>query len=171
MSTLSPVAIATEAEQLATQMQQRHGIPRDKALAAAYQHLGVQPPSRTPDELAADDAREEKAHVREADKQLRALGFRVINTSQPRHAKFLTPGVPDRFYFHRARGIGFAWEAKSATGEQSLAQRDFQLDMDACGWPYVLGTDQDLFTWLVARGIAVRDECGNLVTPASEVTR
>jgi hypothetical protein len=163
--------IALEAERLADQLQRAHGIPREKALASAYQHLGTVPPSRTPAELEADETREERAHVREADKQLRALGFRVINTSQPRHAKFITPGVPDRFYFHRARRIGFAWEAKSATGRQSAAQRDFQEDMDACGWSYVLGTDQDLFAWLVERGIAVRDECGNLVTPAAEVLR
>ena len=62
--------------------------------------------------------------------------------------------MPDRFYFHRARRLGLSWEAKTPTGEQSPAQRDFQEDMDACGWPYVLGTDRDLFAWLVARGIA-----------------
>lgn len=110
----------------------------------------------------AEDARLEKVVVAEADKQLRALGFRVINTSQPRHAKYITPGVPDRFYFHRARGLGFAWEAKTATGEQSAAQRDFQEDCDACGWPYVLGTDQQLYDWLLARYPLVRDEQGHL---------
>jgi hypothetical protein len=111
----------------------------------------------------ADDARLEKEVVARADKQLRALGFRVINTSQPRHAKYITPGVPDRFYFHRARGLGFAWEAKTATGEQSPAQRDFQEDMDACGWLYVLGTDVDLFAWLLARYPLVVDESGHLI--------
>lgn len=127
----------------------------------------VSPDVRTAAELAVDEARLEKAHVRAADKQLRTLGFRVINTSQPRHAKYITPGVPDRIYFHRTRGLGLLWEAKADTGRQSTAQRDFMLDCQACGWPYVLGTDQDLFAWLVERRVAVRDASGNLVTPPS----
>jgi hypothetical protein len=160
---------ALPAESMAAQLE-RMGVPRDRALAAARKELGLVD-TRTAAELEADDARDEKRIVRDVDKQMRSLGFRVINTSQPRHAKFITPGVPDRFYFHRARRIGLAWEAKTPTGEQSAAQRDFQLDMDACGWAYVLGTDQDLFTWLVERRIAVRDECGNLITPSAEAQR
>lgn len=111
------------------------------------------------------DARLEKAHVAAADKQMRALGYRVINTSQPRHAKFITPGVPDRIYFHRARGVGLFWEAKSATGRQDPAQRDFQEDCDSCGWPYVLGTERELYAWLIAAGHAIRDGSGNLISP------
>ena len=128
------------------------GVPRERAEAAARAELGQAAPP-TPD-AAALEARDEKRIVAQCDKQLRALGFRVINTSQPRHAKFITPGVPDRFYFHRARGVGFAWEAKTATGVQSPAQKDFQDDMEAVGWPYLLGTDQAVYDWLVAQGIA-----------------
>lgn len=119
-------------------------------------------PAAPAEQLVADDARDEKRVVAACDKQLRALGFRVINTSQPRHAKFITPGVPDRFYFHRARGVAFAWEAKTATGTQSPAQRDFQDDCDACGWTYLVGTDQVVYDWLVAQGIAF-EEGGLLV--------
>lgn len=138
-------------------------IPREKAIAAARLRYPEQ--ARAADTTEADVARAEKAVVANADKQLRALGFRVINTSQPRHAKFLTPGIADRIYFHRARGIGFWWEAKSATGEQSPAQCDFQEDCEACGWPYICGTDQVLFAWMVEHGIAVRGDDGLLHTP------
>lgn len=140
-------------------------IPREKAIAAARLRFPEQ--ARAADVVEADDARLEKAVVANADKQLRALGFRVINTSQPRHAKFLTPGIADRIYFHRARGIGFWWEAKTATGEQSPAQKDFQEDCTACGWPYVIGTDQVLFAWMVDCGIAVRGDDGLLYTPSA----
>lgn len=166
---LTNLEIAAEALRITTAFE-RTGVPRDKALAAAQRHLGISS-IPTPEQAAEEDERLEKAHVLAADKQLRALGFRVINTSQPRHAKYITPGVPDRFYFHRARKLGLAWEAKTATGRQSAAQRDFQEDMDACGWSYVLGTDQDLFAWLVERRIAVRDASGNLVTPQYEQQR
>lgn len=105
----------------------------------------------------------EKDLVAHADKQLRALGFRVISQSQPRHAKYLTPGIPDRLYFHRARGVAVYWEAKTATGEQSPSQKDFQDDCEACGWNYVLGTPDALYAWLIDHGIAAEE--GALLVP------
>lgn len=141
------------------------GVPAPKARAEAARLAD------SPDQLAgvlptvqaAEESRLERAEVTRADKQMGALGFRTINTSQPRHAKYITPGVPDRFYFHRARRIGLAWEAKADGGRQSPSQRDFQDDMDACGWPYVLGPALALFDWLAAHHPVVWDDAGHLV--------
>jgi hypothetical protein len=108
------------------------------------------------------DARLEKAIVAAADKQLRALGFIIVNFSQPRASK-QTAGIPDHRFYHPARGLCFWWEAKSPTGEQSPAQRSFQHWCDATGDPYCLGTDQDLYRWLLARYPLASDDCGNLV--------
>jgi hypothetical protein len=95
------------------------------------------------------------------DKQLAALGFEVVKFSHPGKTK-QTPGIADRRYYHRARRICFWWEAKSATGRQRPDQRLFQEMCDAVGDPYCLGTDRDLFTWLLARYPLVRDEQGHL---------
>ncbi len=132
-----------------------YGFPREKAEARARHEHGISSVA-VEQQREADNARREQTIVNEADKQMRALGFRVISQSQPRHAKYLTPGIPDRLYFHRGRGLALYWEAKTATGEQSSSQKDFQEDCDACGWPYVLGTDQELYAWLIDHGIAAR---------------
>lgn len=107
------------------------------------------------EQRAAHDARLEKTIEHAGDKQMQALGFRVIRFSQPRESK-QTPGIPDRKYYHVERRLTLWWEAKSATGEQRPAQKDFQEVCEACGETYVLGTDQDLFAWLVEHGIAAR---------------
>jgi hypothetical protein len=111
--------------------------------------------ARVDDFLA--DARDEKRVVAAADKQLRALGFVVVNLSQSRASK-ITPGVPDRLYMHPARGVALWWEAKTATGRQRPDQRQFQEWCDACDWPYVLGTDAALFGWLQEQGIAAEED-------------
>jgi hypothetical protein len=110
------------------------------------------------------DARLEKAHELSGDRQLAALGFEVVKFSHPGRTK-QTPGIPDRRYYHRARRLAFWWEVKSASGRQRPDQQHFQEMVEAAGELYALGTDQDLFAWLVARGIAVRDASGALVTP------
>lgn len=122
---------------------QRRGLPFDAPLEQL----------QTPAERAADDERLEKRHEHEADKQMRALGFEVVKFSHPGKTK-QTPGIPDRRYYHRARRLALWWEAKSATGRQRPEQRYFQEMCDAVGDTYVLGTDRDLFDWLVAHGIA-----------------
>jgi hypothetical protein len=128
------------------------GVPRDKARQRAMLECGISL-VRTPEEQAADDERREKTIEFEGDKQLRALGFEIVKFSHPGKTK-QTPGIPDRRYYHRGRRLAFWWEAKSATGTQRPDQKLFQEMCDAVGDPYVLGTDRDLFDWLVAHGIA-----------------
>lgn len=109
--------------------------------------------SRTPAEREADDERLEKLHELEGDKQMAALGFEIVKFSHPGKTK-QTPGIPDRRYYHRARKLALWWEAKSATGRQRPDQRHFEEMCTAVGEYYVLGTDRDLFDWLVTHGIA-----------------
>ena len=122
----------------------------------------VAPDARTPEQLEADDARLEKEHEDNADKQLRALGFEVVRFSHPGRTK-QTPGIADRRYYHRGRRLAFWWEAKSATGTQRPEQRNFQELVTDAGDLYVLGTDQDLFAWLIERGVAARGADGLLI--------
>lgn len=149
------------AEQARRQENRRLGRPLDYVAAEV----------RTPEQQEADDERLEKEHEANADKQLAALGFEIVRFSRPGRTK-QTPGIADRRYYHRARQLAFWWEAKSATGTQRPEQRNFQELVEASGDLYVLGTDQDLFTWLVERGVAARGPAGLLVSlPYSSSTR
>lgn len=118
------------------------------------------PDQRTPAELERAEGMLEKEIEHRADKQLAALGFEVIRFSHPGKTK-QTPGIPDRRYYHRELRLVLWWEAKSDTGKQRPEQRYFQELAESCGDPYVLGTEQDLYTWLVHRGYARR--CGFLL--------
>lgn len=151
--------IAAEAARLAESIE-RAGVPRQKAIAEANRRLGISGVA-TPEQLELDEDRLEKEIELNADKQLRALGFEIVKFSQPGKTK-QTPGIADRRYYHRARRLAFWWEAKSATGRQRPDQRLFQELVEASGDLYVLGTDQDLFNWLVARRIAARGPGGTL---------
>lgn len=122
---------------------QRRGLPFDTPASATRSRI----------QCEADDERLEKVIEANGDKQLRALGFEVVRFSHPGKTK-QTPGIPDRRYYHRARRLAFWWEAKSASGRQRPDQQQFQEMCEASGDVYVLGTDRDLFDWLVARGIA-----------------
>lgn len=122
---------------------QRRGLPFDTPIEQL----------RTPVERAAEDERLEKAIEHAGDKQMAALGFEVVKFSHPGRTK-QTPGIPDRRYYHRARRLVLWWEAKSPTGRQRPDQRWFQEMCEACGETYVLGTDRDLFAWLVEHHIA-----------------
>lgn len=137
------------------------GVPADKARAQALRECGLSD-ARTAAEIEADEDRLEKAIEVAGDKQLKALGFEVVKFSHPGKTK-QTPGIPDRRFYHRGRRLAFWWEAKSATGRQRPDQKLFQEMCDASGDPYVLGTDADLFAWLVERGIAFVAEGGLLV--------
>ncbi len=152
----------SEADEMRAQMRlmriPEHAIERAIVKAQA-DGLVERPLTPTVDE---DDDRIEKAIEHEADKQLRALGFEVVKFSHPGRTK-QTPGIADRRYYHRSRRLAFWWEAKSPTGRQRPDQKLFQEMCDAVGDLYVLGTDQDLFTWLVARGIAAHVEGGLLI--------
>lgn len=109
---------------------------------------------RTPEQLAADDERREKELVREADRRMRAAGFHVVEYSQPRASK-QTPGIPDREYFHPARGLFVKWEAKTPRGVQSPAQKEYQAWCDRCHVPYVVGPPHELYAWCQASGVTV----------------
>jgi hypothetical protein len=66
------------------------------------------PSTRPAAELEVDDARDEMRVVATCEKQLRALGFVVVNLSRPRQSKQM-PGTPDREYVHPGRGVFFKW--------------------------------------------------------------
>jgi hypothetical protein len=131
------------------------GVPREKARWQARQECGL---SLVPSEAdqAKRDERLEKEHELNADRRLAAMGFEIVKFSHPGRTK-QTPGIADRRYYHRGHRLSFWWEAKSATGTQRPDQRKFQELVEACGDLYVLGTDQDLFAWLAARGITLTD--------------
>lgn len=107
----------------------------------------------TPREQHELDERVERKIEHAGDKQMVALGFEVVKFSHPGRTK-QTPGIPDRRYYHRVRRLALWWETKSATGRQRPEQRYFQEMCEAVGETYVLGTDRDLFDWLVANNIA-----------------
>jgi hypothetical protein len=129
-------------------------IPRPLAEATARRELGL-PGGLTDEQLQAREERLEKTIELEGDKQMRALGFEVVKFSHPGKTK-QTLGIPDRRYYHRGRRLVLWWEAKSATGIQRPDQKLFQEMCEACGEIYVLGTDDDLFLWLIKNGIAAR---------------
>lgn len=77
--------------------------------------------------------------VEHAGDRLMALhGFTAVRFSQAR-ATQQTPGIPDRRYYHGAWGVALWWEAKRPGGKQRLAQRQFQVLVEACGEHYVVG--------------------------------
>lgn len=138
---MAPEEVRAEAER--RRELQRRGLPFNAPLTQL----------RTPAEQDADDERLEKLHEHAGDKQMAALGFEVVKFSHPGKTK-QTPGIPDRRYYHRARRLALWWEAKSATGRQRPDQKLFQEMCEATGEIYVLGTDRDLFAWLVEHRVA-----------------
>ncbi|HKA65434.1 MAG TPA: hypothetical protein VKD00_06915 [Methyloceanibacter sp.] len=81
--------------------------------------------------------------------------FKIVRLSQSR-ATMQTPGIPDRRYYMPKRRMAVWWEAKTAIGRQSPFQAAFQVTCEACGEEYVVGTDEVLVDWLVAKGFAER---------------
>jgi hypothetical protein len=138
------------------------GVPREKALQFAREQW--------PDVAAQQDAAAEKAELRRekdvehaGDKLMQAHGFTVVRLSQPRASK-ITPGVPDRRYYRTAGDVSRPgtvvtgpfvawWEAKTSTGKQSPAQREFQAMAEACGETYLVGTDAVLRDYLAREGL------------------
>jgi len=94
----------------------------------------------------------EKAEERAAHKLADALGFEVYRLSQSRASR-QSPGWPDLLLVCPAKGLAVWYEAKSATGKQSPAQRAFQAKVTACGHEYVVGTHHALVDWCRARGL------------------
>jgi hypothetical protein len=134
-------------DQLLAMKAERDARPRGRLLLSSEMAAGAAAARE------ADDERLEKAIEHAGAKQMAALGFEVVKFSHPGRTK-QTPGIPDRRYYHRARRLVLWWEAKSPTGRQRPDQRWFQEMCEACGETYVLGTDRDLFTWLVEHRIA-----------------
>lgn len=138
---MSPDEVRAEADR--RRELQRRGLPFDTPAGRLL----------TPREQHIADERLEKKIEHAGDKQMAALGFEVVKFSHPGRTK-QTPGIPDRRYYHRARQLSLWWEAKSATGRQRPDQRHFQEMCEACGEIYVLGTDRELFAWLVTHRVA-----------------
>lgn len=135
-------------------------VPREKAEAAARKELGIQPKSeleKIRDE--AELAELEDEHVEAGDRLMGALGFTVVRLSQKRASK-VTPGLPDRRYYHGKRRLFVWWEAKAEWGRQSKAQREFQILVESADDPYVLGGIDALKAWLVENNVATFDERG-----------
>jgi hypothetical protein len=112
-------------------------------------------------ELLADVQIEKDVAARGV-KQMRALGFIAVNYSQARASK-QTPGVQDHEFFHPQRSVFLKWEVKTPTGRPSPDQVQYGEWCAACGIAYLCGTDEDLFAWLIARGIAFEE--GGLLVP------
>jgi hypothetical protein len=81
-----------------------------------------------------------------------ALGFTCWHLSQNRASR-QTPGWPDMLFTCPAKRLSVYYEAKSAKGKQSDAQKAFQADIVACGHEYVVGTVEAMADWCVAKGI------------------
>lgn len=78
-----------------------------------------------------------------------AFGVTVSNLSQPRATK-QTPGLPDLWCVHRAKGIAWWHETKRpVSGRPSPAQRTFAEDCDAAGIRYTIGGVGAARAWLV----------------------
>lgn len=94
----------------------------------------------------------EKQVEARGDRLMATLGFDIVRLSQPR-ASMVTPGLPDRRYYHRARKIAVWFEAKREGGKQSFFQQDFQAMAEACGETYLVGTDDVLVAWCRQQGL------------------
>jgi hypothetical protein len=116
------------------------------------------------------DARREKEIQAEIVKLYRAFGCRVYNLSQARATK-QTPGLPDMWVVSMDSGLAraskLAWwhEVKTPKGEQSEAQREFQIECKLCYVGYVVGGVQAAEAQLLTFGIAVRGADGKLERP------
>jgi len=94
----------------------------------------------------------EKREERLASKLMAALNFARWNLQQAR-ATNQSPGWPDVLYTHPEKRLAVYYEAKSPTGKQSAAQKEFQRHVTACGHEYVVGTHHALVDWCRARGL------------------
>lgn len=105
-------------------------------------------PAPDPDQL-------EEAERVEIIRIYRAHGCKVCNLSQPRHAKYLTPGMPDLYIVRRPSREAWWHEAKRPVGGRySPAQIEFRDDMAACSVGWVGGDRQAAIAKL--RGLGVR---------------
>ena len=135
----------------------RTGVPRHKAEASARAEFES---PETPATTARDAAIAEKQEQHEIVKRLRAFGFRVWSTSQPRRAK-VTPGLPDLIALHERAPICLFWEVKRQVGGRfSAEQLDFARLAQQSGAHHGAGDRYHLEEQLVALGLAVRTPAG-----------
>ena len=117
-------------------------------------------PSRPP--RATVRTHSEKRIQAEGEALLRLAGCQVYHLSQSR-ASHQTPGLPDTFAFGAGRAFWVEW--KTPRGTQSPAQVAFQRQCEASGLAYVLGGLDMLREWLIAIGLARRNNGQFLLTP------
>ena len=135
----------------------RAGVPRHKAEASARAEFGS---PETPATTARDATIAEKREQHEIVKRLRAFGFRVWSTSQPRRAK-VTPGLPDLIALHERAPICLFWEVKRQVGGRfSAEQFDFARLAAQSGAHHGAGDRYALEAQLEALGLAVRTAGG-----------
>jgi hypothetical protein len=102
-----------------------------------------------------DPAQLEDAERREVVRVYRAFGCLVYNLSQPRRAKYLTPGLPDLWIVHRGSGRAWWHEAKRPVGGRySGPQLEFRDGCATCRVDWVGGDRRDAQERLVAIGVA-----------------
>ena len=136
----------------------RIGVPREAAEARARE---IAPPPE-PAEPERDARILEKAEQVEVVKNFRRAGFKVYWLSQSRASK-QTPGLPDLYFVHKAKGIALWWETKRQVGgELSPAQADFRAECIACQIWHGSGDRYHAEAWLVENRLARRGALGVL---------
>lgn len=104
-----------------------------------------------------DDTAREKETQAAVVKLFRAFGCRVYNLSQARRTK-QTPGLPDLWVVHVARGLAWWWETKRPDGGRlSSAQLDFRMECAMADVPHGVGSLADAEDFLIALGFCRRN--------------
>ena len=85
-----------------------------------------------------------------------SLGCAIYSTSQPRKAKYITPGIPDLMVFAPKVGRFWLHEIKSEKGKPSSAQLDFETLCGSCGVGHVIGGVDAAKNHLRAIGLIAR---------------
>lgn len=124
---------ALTVDEMQAALQRQYGFDATRARSMACAALGIEAMGGT-SQLVADVKR---ADVLEKEEQrvivcmARAIGFHVYSLSQARSSK-QTPGLPDLWLAHPARGFAGWWEAKRPVGgKRSTVQSEFAAECDA----------------------------------------
>lgn len=94
----------------------------------------------------------EKGEERKGRMLMAALDFTCWHLSKAGPTE-QTPGWPDMKFTSIERALAVWWEAKSESGKQTGAQRDFERHVRACGEEYVVGTVEALAAWCEGQGL------------------
>lgn len=82
----------------------------------------------------------------------RRVGCRVRSTSQPRRAKYVSPGIPDLMVWHTGQGAFWFHEVKDEH-VPTPEQLRFADDCAACGIPCIVGGTAEARRWLEQIGV------------------